>query len=72
MRIITGIKGEKEACLRCGRESEEISEALKLCLHCIRDHFDEVLPRIEDAHKVARSHFDLPLKPPQDPKGVSC
>jgi pyruvate formate lyase activating enzyme len=72
MQIITGITGEKKACLRCGRESEVISKALKLCLHCIRDHFDEVLPQVEEAHRVARSHFDLPLKPPQDPKGVSC
>jgi len=66
------MKGTKQRCLRCGRESGEISEALQLCLHCIRGHFDEVLPQIEEAHRVARRPFDLPLKPPQDPKGVSC
>ncbi|UCD71577.1 MAG: radical SAM protein [Syntrophobacterales bacterium] len=72
MKITPSIKGEKEMCLRCGRESGEISKALNLCLQCIRDHFDEVLPHIEEAHRVARSPFDLPLKPPQAPNGVSC
>ncbi len=72
MRAIPSIRGPKERCLRCGRESGEISETLKLCLHCIRDHFDDVVPQIEEAHEAARSLFGLPLKPPRDPKGVSC
>ena len=72
MRTFPGMKGAKQTCLRCERESGEISEALKLCLHCIRGHFDEVLPHIEEAHRAARSPFDLPLRPPQDPNGVSC
>jgi pyruvate formate lyase activating enzyme len=72
MPIFPRMEARKQTCLRCGRESEEISEALKLCRSCIRDHFQEVLPHIEEAHRVARSVFDLPLKPPQDPSGVSC
>jgi pyruvate formate lyase activating enzyme len=72
MRIIPRMKARKQTCLRCGRESREISEALRLCPHCIRDHFQEVLPHIEEAHRAARSPFDLPLKPPQDPDGVPC
>jgi pyruvate formate lyase activating enzyme len=72
MQAIPSIKGAKERCLRCGRESGEISEALKLCLHCIRDHFDDVVLQIEEAHWSARAPFDLPLKPPRDPKGISC
>ncbi len=72
MRAIPSIKGAKERCLRCGRESGEISESLRLCLHCIRDHLEDVLPRIEEAHGAARTPFGLPLKPPRDPKGISC
>jgi len=72
MQVFARVKGAKETCLRCGRESGEISKALKLCLHCIRDHGDEVLAWIEEAHGNVRRPFDLPLRPPQDPEGVSC
>jgi len=72
MPAIPSIKGAKERCLRCGRESREISEALQLCLHCIRNHFDDVVPQLEEAHGIARSSFGLPLNPPRDPNGVSC
>ena len=72
MRTIPGMKGTKQTCLRCGTESGEISEVLKLCLHCIRGHFKEVLPHIEEAHRAARDPFDLPLRLPKDPGGISC
>jgi pyruvate formate lyase activating enzyme len=72
MRMIPSMKAPKQTCLHCGRESGEISEALGLCLQCIRVHFHEVLVRIEEAHRDARTPFNLPLKPPKDPQGVPC
>jgi pyruvate formate lyase activating enzyme len=72
MGIIPSMKAPKQTCLRCRRESGEISEAMRLCIQCIRGHFQEVLPRIEEAHRAARTPFDLPLKPPKDPHGAPC
>jgi len=72
MRIIPSLRTAKQTCLRCGRESGDISEALRLCLQCIRDHFDEVSRHIEEAHGIARSPFGLPSRPPQSPEGIPC
>ena len=41
-------------CQHCGRESGVISQALGVCLDCIRGDFAAVLPSIEEAHKKAR------------------
>jgi pyruvate formate lyase activating enzyme len=58
-------------CKYCGAKSPLISEFLGLCPRCIRYHFDQVLPLIEEAHFKARAPFYLPPKPPQE-GGISC
>ena len=59
-------------CRRCGQESPLISRSLGLCYDCIRHHFDEVLPLIQQAHYEAREPFALPPYPPKAEGGVTC
>ncbi|MBA7596918.1 hypothetical protein ES703_03912 [subsurface metagenome] len=59
-------------CQHCGRESFLISQALELCLDCIRKDFDAVMPSIEKAHTEARKPFDLPVQPPRNEIGLPC
>ncbi len=59
-------------CQHCGRESSLISRALGLCVDCIRQDFDQVLPLIEEAHAESRRPFTLPSRPPQDEEGIAC
>lgn len=59
-------------CQHCGRESPFISQALELCLECIRRNFDRVFPLIKQAHCTARSPFELPEQPPRAEGGVEC
>ena len=60
------------SCQHCGRESPLISQALGLCVDCIRSDFTEVLPLIDKAHSRARKPFDLPYTPPKAEQGHSC
>ncbi len=59
-------------CQHCGRESPLISQALGLCLDCIRRDFARVLPLIEQAHGTARRPFELPEQPPKAEGGAKC
>ena len=64
--------GAVTTCQHCGRESPLVSQALGLCLDCIRRDFTQVLPVIKKVHSRAREPFDLPYKPPKAEKGRSC
>jgi len=59
-------------CQHCGRGSPLISQALGLCVDCIRNEFARVLPLIEKAHSRARQSFGLPQQPPRAEIGRSC
>ncbi len=59
-------------CQHCGSESPLVSQALGLCLDCIRRNFSRVFPRIEQAHYTARSHFDFPEQPPRAEGEARC
>ena len=59
-------------CKHCGKESPLISQALELCVDCIRRHFDQVLPLVERAHRESRKPFALPSQPPRDEEGAQC
>jgi len=59
-------------CQHCGKESPLISQALGLCVDCIRKDFAKVLPLIEKVHSGARELFGLPTKPSKAEKGSSC
>lgn len=56
----------------CGKKSPLITQALGLCLDCIRRDFDQVLPLIEKAHSQARRPFNLPPQPPRSEVGLQC
>ena len=59
-------------CQHCGKESRLISRALGVCLDCVRQDFAAVLPNIEEAHRKARSQFNLPAHPPTCETGPQC
>ena len=59
-------------CQHCGRRSDSISQALGLCVDCIRNDFAKVLPIIDKVHSGAREPFGLPPRPPKAEKGRAC
>ena len=59
-------------CINCGKQSKLISKALSVCLDCIREDFEKVLPHLQKVHAKSRMEFDLPTQPPKDPQGVQC
>jgi pyruvate formate lyase activating enzyme len=63
---------EMAKCVNCGKESKLISEAIQVCLDCIRKDFDKVRAQIERVHARSRAEFALPKKPPKDTSGVQC
>jgi len=59
-------------CANCKRESPLVTKILGICLDCIREDFEKVMPLIEKAHKLSRSNFRLPERVPRDKGGVRC
>ena len=56
---------KKVRCLICRKESVNISEALKVCLSCIRKSPEKAIPIALEAHKKSRQAFGLPPNPPK-------
>ena len=65
-------KGKEAICQLCGKESEQISFILGVCLSCIRNDPEESLNMTADAHKRIRKEFNLPSKRPDNAGGVQC
>ncbi len=59
-------------CQLCRNVSSDISEALGVCLRCIRQRPQEAIEIAGRAHCTSRTAFDLPVEPPKDPDGVQC
>ena len=59
-------------CKHCGQDLSLISQALGVCVNCIRHDFAKVSPFIRQAHHKARKPFALPDQPPQDEAGAEC
>jgi len=70
--MFLGTKGRKVKCQICGKESELISDTLKVCLSCIRKKPEETKKITNKVHKKIREEFNLPGKPPKDKKGLQC
>jgi len=66
------MKAKNARCLKCNRESILISSTLEVCVDCIRNHFNEFKPHIDDVHAKVRKVFRLPPNPPRSPKGLKC
>jgi pyruvate formate lyase activating enzyme len=65
-------KGWRARCELCGKESEEVSETLRVCAACVRERFADARPYLEDAHARARQRYGLPPSPPKAPGGLRC
>ena len=65
-------KGRKSKCKLCGKENENISNVLKICLSCIRNKPIDALKISREAHHIIRDEFHLPKKPPMDKDGIKC
>lgn len=59
-------------CALCEVESAFISQEMNVCLECIRKRPQEALSLAMRAQARSREAFNLPISPPQDPKGASC
>jgi pyruvate formate lyase activating enzyme len=59
-------------CVDCGKASPLVSEALQVCLDCIRDDFGKVSGLIQRIHARSRMEFDLPTTPPRASQGTQC
>lgn len=59
-------------CTLCERNSPDISQALSVCLACIRRWPQEAMDVATRVHRQSRLEFGLPLRPPDDPEGVHC
>lgn len=64
--------GWQAKCDVCGREAEDISATLKVCVRCVRERFEDARPYIEAAHTSIRRRYGLPARAPKDSKGVRC
>ncbi len=59
-------------CELCQTTSAFISEALGVCVTCIRERPREALEITGRVHRESRVEFGLPPIPPDDPEGVRC
>lgn len=59
-------------CRHCGVSNRLLSPRLGYCAACIRSHFSQVWPEIDQLHQESRRAFNLPLTPPQDPQCKTC
>ena len=70
--MLLGPNGRKAKCQICNKESEFISDTLKVCLSCIRKKPEEAKKIAKNVHKKIREEFNLPGEPPKDKNGVHC
>ncbi|KPU63026.1 radical SAM protein [Thermococcus sp. EP1] len=58
-------------CELCGYESEEISEAIGVCVNCLRKNPQKALEKVMKSHFRWRKLINLPSLPPQNGE-ISC
>lgn len=59
-------------CRLCHRETNSLSSTLGICAECIRTRSPTTRPLLEEIHARSRNEFDLPVRPPRDPRGIPC
>ncbi len=59
-------------CNLCHTTSKYISEALGVCLKCLRQRPEDALPRAMAAHHKSRTAFGFPAEPPRAAGGLLC
>ena len=70
--MFLGKTGRKVKCRLCGKEIENISSTLSVCLSCIRNNPKKALHIIGEVHKKIREEFALVSEPPNDQDGIQC
>jgi len=70
--ILIGKEGRKAKCQICNKESEFISDTLKVCLTCIRKKPELTLKITNNVHRKIREEYNLPGEPPKDKNGFQC
>ncbi len=66
------IRVQEKACSICGTRSRLISEAIGVCVKCLRNRSEEALRIVEEKHARSRKLFGLPAKPPRTSGGIRC
>jgi pyruvate formate lyase activating enzyme len=69
LNLYGGVEGKD--CKVCG-EVSLISEALGVCVNCIRERWEEAKSYIKPIHRESRIDFGLPHEPPKSRRGVQC
>jgi pyruvate formate lyase activating enzyme len=59
-------------CTLCGTRSRLISNALQVCLECVRLAPQKALSLAQKAHTRSREAFNLPVSPPRIVDGIAC
>jgi pyruvate formate lyase activating enzyme len=59
-------------CSVCGQRWTHLGSSLGVCPKCICDRWEESRDLIEVVHRESREAFQLPIRPPQDPEGITC
>ncbi len=62
----------RQDCLSCGKPQKLISQALGVCVDCLRMNPESLASHIESVHEATRRSFGLPPSPPQDAAGTLC
>jgi len=67
-----GSKARSGGCRVCGEPVEYVSEALGVCVDCIRERPSDAIPHVKEAHRDVRARHGLPGEPPRTEGGVEC
>ena len=66
------ISNKTGACHVCLLATPIVSAALDVCAGCIKQEFTKLQAEINAVHAKTRAAFDLPSRPPDHRKGVTC
>ncbi len=58
--------------LTCGKPQKFISQALGVCVDCLRMNPDRIASQFESVHEATRQCFSLPPSSPQDAASTLC
>jgi len=59
-------------CIYCDASSPLISQAIGICLTCLRTGYNGMIDHLLEVHGRSREPFNLPAMPPRDPGGIRC
>ncbi len=63
---------EVARCKLCSSSARPVSQAIGVCLDCIRARPTEALAIAREAHRSVRQAFNMPTQAPRTPGGIRC